>query len=78
MNIVRIGAAGYFKLIFEINLRGGAVARRRSLSLLLFYFGILHAFNVRGFGSEPSDTMSKTSQNITVSKKWAWVIYFYF
>lgn len=64
VNIVRIRAAGYFKLIFEINISSGIVAHPSSLSLLPFYFDILFAFNVHGFGSEPSDTMSKTSQNI--------------
>lgn len=63
-NIARIGAAGYFKLIFEINISSGVVAHPTELSLLLFYFDILFALNEHGFGSEPSDRMSKTSQNI--------------
>lgn len=58
--------AGYFKLIFEMSVSGGGVAHPSELARLPFYFGVLLAFNVRRFGSEPSDTMSKTSRNITV------------
>lgn len=64
VNIARIGAAGYFKLIFEINTSSGVVAHPSELALLPFNFGILFAFNVHGFGSEPSDTIAKRSRNI--------------